>query len=886
VSGARPYLDAADGRDPLVERVHEAARLRGLAYFNDYDANDFPRCGIRYYVDPAVALLLFIWPGRLLDEERHNQNYLATVSEEVAAKKVVDAVLSGERLFSRDAAEDVEDRDTGPFMMPEHWAEFARQLKQFFAGPANPQEFLERFDKAAFERDLAAAEGFMEEGARIDQDALDDHARELCEAVAAIEHTRFMEVAMVSRLRQRKLLRPQINLPQDIYRIDARVVNAWTRLLKESGKKGAIRTDAIVLAQLDALNGREYEKAKRGERYVMHCLVTGDLHLHEAFFRQRYDWAKKEPVGYVGEYDDELDRFVPDLDGNRYSRFMRHYTIRHPAQFVAMLNQKALPNSISTMSLFRKVVENTEYLLTSVTQTESRSLQLAFDAVRGDMNVRRAISDLLQKVSISDKGQISEDLVSTLDEWRSLTGSTFLVNRATLRDRVRATRQAFEHLERDPKAYIDGLVKLQNDLIEELDQTVLVFTARKMLAEMSETARHLEDRRGIARRMHARLLIDLSDITGETLMLDVLRAYDTEDKATIDRIERNLERLPPQQSWRTFLFCAILAARISGWERLVWVGGRALNAIRDHEEHVEEAFEARYVVALGRRMRLKPGDYEAARELLRTAAEHHRGAMLAATHEETRTLEAVRAARALSEHATLCLFEQSRRLMLKADADVQDADPLDQATMLAAPEMFREAIDLVSEAVDHPGETRDAERLRRVARFVLRQATLNLPLFALFGHVIFENDPEFVDTFETEDFIAQVERAQRVWAIARDNTDRFDQARSDAAVPKLAIDADEEIRRDYSEIIQIDFEILLISVEGERGHEDALAKLKRHTANMRDLRDRLEKAAQGSDHAQAGRLAAFELDLTQRMMTAIVEYYEMRATQKNGLGHE
>lgn len=889
MTGKGPYFGAQpvrSGQDQLVERVHEAARLRGLAYFNDYDANDFSRCSIRYYVDPAVALLLFIWPGRLNDEERHNQNYLATVAENEVSKKVVDAILSGERLFSKEAAEEVEDDDTGPFMMPDHWREFARQLKEFFAGPASPKEFLERFDKDAFYQDLVSAEGLVEEQTGVRQSDADTYAKDLCDAVSRIEHTRFMEVAMVSRLRHRKLLRPIINLPQNLYRPDTQIVNEWTRRLKNAGKHGGIRTDAIVLAQLEALNALEQEKARRGEKYVVHCLVTGDLHLHSAFYEQRHQWAENEPAGYVGEYDEGFKRFIPDFDGNRHSRFMQHYTLRHPAQFVAMLNQKSLNNNTSSESLFKKVVKNTEYLLTSVTQTESRSLQLAFDTVRGDPEVRTKIQTLLQSVPIPNKREISERLVSTLSEWRSLTGSTFLINRATLRDRVRATRQAFQTMERDPLAYIEGLETLQAELIEELDETVLQFTARSILAEMRETARSFGNERSIARRMHARLLIDLADITGDLLMIDVLKAYETEDIATIRQIEDNLERLPANQSWRILLFCAVLAARVSGWERLVWIGGRALNAIKEQNELVEEAFEARYVVALGLRMRLKPGDYQTAQRLLVAAKDHHRLAIGQAGDHKVRAQETVRLARALSEHATLCQFEQSRRLMAQSTSDRPEADPLDEETMRAVPSMFNEALELAEAivtdpALTTPGGGRDAGRLLRVARFVQRQASLNLPLFNLFGHVVFREAPAFIDNFQSEAFVAQVEKAQLVWALGHDHADRLDEVaavREDA--DNRSADVHEDIQSDLSDIIQVDFEVLLICCEGELCDPEALNKLQSHKVKIEQLHKKMRTSADERGARSAWRPEPFEMSLMERMKNTIIAFYESQAREK------
>ncbi|WP_300063664.1 hypothetical protein [uncultured Roseobacter sp.] len=884
-----PYLEAStlrDGQDQLVERVHEAARLRGLAYFNDYDASYFPRCTIRYYVDPAVALLFLIWPGRLNEEERHNQNYLATVSEKIVSKKVVDAVLTGERLFSKEASEDVETDATGPFMMPDHWREFTRQLKAFFSGPANPQEFLEKFDKDAFKADLDMATNLVGAEPTIGQSTADSYAEELCEAVSRIEHTRFMEVAMVSRLRHSKLLRPVINLPQDLYRVDTQVVNDWTRRLKNVGKRGAIRTDAIVLAQMEALNAMEHTKARRGENYVVHCLVTGDLHMHNAFYEQRYQWAENEPAGYVGEYDDGLDRFVPDFDGNRYSRFMQHYTLRHPAQFVAMLNQKSLHNNSSSETLFKKVVKNTEYLLTSVTQTESRSLQLAFDTVRGDPGVRREIQQLLHKVPVTGKREISERLVATLSEWRSLTGSTFLINRATLRDRVSATKKAFEVMERDPAAYIAGLENLQSELIEELDETVLLFTARRILAEMRETARNFGNERSIARRMHARLLINLADITGDLLMIDVLKAYENEDLQTIRQIEDNLERLPAEESWRILLFCAIVAARVSGWERLVWIGGRALNAIREKTELVEEAYEARYVVALGRRMRLKPGDFHAAQQLLMSAEQHHRSAIEAAEDASDRAMEQVRLARSLSEHATLCLFEQSRRLMVSAGAKISESDALDEDIMRSIPDMFDEAIALVDPIVTNvlvadDIDERDRDRLLRVARFVQRQATLNLPLFGIFGHVVFRDDPAFVDTFQADTFISQVEKAQLVWALGHENTDTLDEVEEAREDNRAAIAAIfDDIRSDLSEVIELDFEVLFICYECESSDPDALSKLKRHKENINRLYAKLRGSSDDSGHRRAWRPEAFEMSLTERMKSTIIAFYEKQTRGK------
>lgn len=878
-----------NSQDQLVDRIYEAARLRGLAYFNDYDSNHFPRCSIRYYVDPAVALSLFLWPGRLLKEELHNQNYLATISEANVEKKVVEAVLTGERIFSRTAGEADGDDSPGVFMMPDHWIEFTRKLKSFFTGPADPKQFLERFDREAFTSTLEEAEKIVsdEQGEatdgtsapfRLSQEELDASTLELSKAVAAIEHTRFMEVAMVSRLRHNKLVRPPTDLLQAIYRPETEHVNEWTRLLKDKGKSGAIRADATVLTQLEMLNRIEQKKAARGDDYTLHCLITGDLHVHRAFYAQRFKWANSQPLGMFGEYDEGLKQLVPDWDGYRFSRFMQYYTLRHPAQFVAMLNQQALDNRISNASLFTKVVKNTEYQITSVSQTESRSLLLATDAVRGVQKTRRTIAKLLHEAQPEDMDGFSAKLVETFRDWRRMTGTTFLINRATLRDRVRATRQAFEHMERDPDSYLQILEDIQCQLFDEFDETALHFTAHRMLAEMRDTASKSDNERRVARRMHARLLIDLTDITGDMTLLDVLKAYEAEDIATIDHIEHEFGKLPVDQSWRTLLFCAIMAARVSGWERLVWIGGRALNAIGDQSDHVEEAFEARYAVALGMRLRLKPGDFQEAQALLQRAERHHRDRMEAAQDSTWKSLEAVRLARALSELATLRLFEQSRQLMMKSDLNYPDINPLDGQLMLEVPGMFSEALELVEDVTRFSGDDRDAERLRRVARFVQRQATLNLPLFSLLGHVVFKEDPEFEDTFNQEDFIGQVKNAQLVWSLGKTNTDILDEVETVATEQKEREDnVRAEVLSDLSRVVEIDFHFLSIGLEGEEYDPDALKKLQLHKAEIKECRAALFKEIQGNIPQHVHRPDPFELALIKRMFERIIDYYEKRA---------
>ncbi|SIS66112.1 hypothetical protein SAMN05421759_102148 [Roseivivax lentus] len=801
----------------LSQRIYEASRLRGLAYFNGFD-NEWvkkTRHQIRYYIDPAVALLLFIWPGRLLDErEAANKTYLATIAGvDKAQAQVVDAILSGECLFGPDLLK----RGTSDqgqldhrLMLPAHWEEFTTRLMSFI-------KFEVGDDVKAVAEDFASSLAKAEQmGQAPTKDGGDDtistsevrrRSADLSEALAEIEDTRIMELAMLRRMRRQKLVRPATALPQEVFHIDVDEVNEWQRRLREAGKTRSVRPDAIVLAQLDRLNAIEQRKP-RGSQRVLHTLVTGDGHMHQAYFARRMEEAA---ASGLYEYDAD-ETLLPDWDEHLYSSFVQDYHLRHPAQFVPTLNQRELANQIDSTRLFEDIVDATETFLVGVTDSEARALHLSVQAVLGERAIRAQIDGHLRHARPADLHAASETAGELLERWDELMGQTILVNQATLMARILAARETYDEARSSPSSFQKMLEQMQSELVGDVKEMGVYISARlavgqvrKRIAAMTEAEKH-------ERRISVNLLCDFSDLIGDRRIRDVAHAHEENDAAVFREIDKRVELIPPEDAWRILLFSAVLAARVSDWDRLIWIGGSAVEALGQRAKPPHEYAEAVYVVALGHRMRLSPLDYDEADRLLRWAIDHHEKLIEAGGGGDDIHRQQLRLARALAERGTLRLQEQFRRFRERTQGDTS-LPPISEADMAEGHEGFDRALALLKEIGERPHETRRQQREARLANHVWRQAALNRPIFSLLGHFVYRDQADFPDNFDDARFVAEVRDAETAWRLLKENAEAnrkvgVAEANRHAGVDEPGLDGIGIDPKDLSVVIRIDIEVL------------------------------------------------------------------------------
>ncbi|SMX28197.1 hypothetical protein TRP8649_02312 [Pelagimonas phthalicica] len=756
----------------LEHSIYNAARLRGLAYFNDYDvryAEQFRR-PIRYFIDPAVALLLFVWPGRLYDQERHNVSYLATFSYGSPGQEaeVVDALLSGECLFLTDLDADKAGGETPAFrhreMFPSHWTEFVNRLRSFLGQEVGRDSV---GLTAEFQDAISDARNHLE-GAneQINQGGLEIQKRlraERMEAAAArLERTTIMQIAMQRRIRERQLVLPASQLPQTVFRPGETEVSAWSKALRDAGKKDSIRADAKVLAQLDMLNEAQAQKP-RSQR-VLNVLVTGDHAIHQAFFDRRLEAAQYGGRG--GEIDSD-GRFVPDWDREIFSRFMRTYTVRHPAQFVATLNQRQMRNKISGRQLFNEVVTGTEAIIAMITDSEAETIDLATEAVRDASSAIQRIQACIARITSKDRQRIQKSFDELQDKWLGSTQHSIIINRGAVIDRMRAARQIHEHVQLGDGQLEKFLEDEQLSLWNSVTQIGLATAAREALGQVRDALVERRRKRGKDEtRMPAHLIFDYGPVIGDKRLHTVQEELELNNKSTFDEIDRRITTLDDDRIWSALLLSAVLAARASDWSRLIWYADKTREAFEaaaksNHTDTQDEGyFETLYAAAIGRRMRHYESDFEEADGFLSRAIDHH------AKAPEDDHKEQLRLARALSERGTLRLFEQFRRLRssspescLTAEDMIIARDDLEHADRLARShydQLFKQ------NQIDH-FDPRTQNQLRRVSGHVWRQATLNRPFFDLLGHFILPEAPGFPDSYTPSRFHDMVEEAKRAW---------------------------------------------------------------------------------------------------------------------------
>lgn len=756
----------------LKQSIYNAARLRGLAYFNDYDvryAEHYKR-PIRYFIDPAVALLLFVWPGRLYDRERHNVSYLSTFSYGSPGEEaeVVDALLSGECLFLNDLEADKAGGNKPYFgkreMLPSHWTEFVHRLRGFLGQEVGHDsarltaEFQEAI--AGARNDLQRVNDAIASG---DPGARSLARAERMEAAATkLERTTIMQIAMQRRIRQRELILPATNLPQAVFRPEESEISAWSAALREAGKTDSIRADAKVLAQLDMLN--EVARQKQGSDQALNVLVTGDHAIHQAFFKRRH-W-EAEQSGRAGDWDAD-GRFVPDWDREIFSRFMRTYSLRHPAQFVATLNQQEMRNKISSRQLFNEVMTGTEAIIALVTDSDAETIDLATEAVRDSTIAMQRIEDCIARTSHLDRERIHNSFEELREKWRGSMRRSIIINRGAVIDRMNAARKVYEQVQLGDGQLERFLEEEQLTLWNSVTEIGLTTAAREALGQVRDAL--VEKRRTDGNdeaRMPAHLIFDYGPVIGQKRLHEVQEELERNYKTTFDDLDRRIMGLKGDQMWSALLLSSVFAARASDWRRLIWYADKTLEAfeaaakLKRMDPENEGYFEALYAAAIGRRMRHYEKDYVEADEFLAKAIANHEKAP---PHDHK---EQLRLARALSERGTLRLFEQFRRLksdqpercLMPEDMHIA-RDGLERADQLARSHYDQ----LFKQGKISQFDKRTANQLRRVSGHVWRQASLNLPYFDLMGHFVEAEAEEFPDGYDPVRFHDMVEEAKRAW---------------------------------------------------------------------------------------------------------------------------
>ncbi len=757
--------------DEAVNYVYEAARLLGLSYCNRFDSEMVRdhRREVIYYIDANVALLLFVWPGRLATTsfgggEHHNLDYISNIGRVDMAgdvdDEIVEAVLAGEFLFS--SVIHRPDRDDGPpakpgggahhrMMTAPHWNELVQKLRDYV--PIYPAQGKGEII-AEFERRMrdASSEFRVEKSGEptLVGDPL-QKGEKLTTWAAGFEKTAFMELAMMKRLRDRRLLQPASDLPPDVYHVETAVRRRWEQLFLEVKKPGPLRPDATAVAQIERLN----EKA--GPRGPIHCLVTGDKHLHEAYYREKLRTSPGDDINSDGVK-------IPDFESYSDSSFMRRYYLRHPAQFVPTLNQRDMVNGLSSKALFMKVEGAAEAIVASVGCSESEALELGMLSLRNRDATEKRIRNRLSKKSL-----LAETLDDVRRRWGALSRSTVFVNRTILHRRWYEAMQIGKTEPNAPSANQEEVEKLQIELVDDIQDLSLQAASRdglrRLRDDIAAQVRTVKGNRFAPERRFEHCLISNFERKITTApMPDVVGAFQSGNSYLFKQMDRTIVALSKSDAWHGLLYCALLAGYTNDWGKLIWFSERARDALKLRRQakagdDICDAYhDALYLTALGRRMRLKPGDFDEADKDLKTLTDYH-GPRSGQSRKHS-----LAHARAQSERGTLYLFEQMRRLRsLKHNMDGA-APLLVEGQIVEARTWLLSARDTIA-AFPWPYEADDmaGERRRAIIRLVRLQSSLNLSVLDLLGLESGEAFQGFSTKVSTDDLLDEIEQQQKIW---------------------------------------------------------------------------------------------------------------------------
>lgn len=748
--------------------LYEAARFRGLAYFNARDF-DYVRDGgdVRYYVDASVVLVLYIWPGRLgwprhlPDSEAANADYVSNIGEPSAAEEIAEAALTGEFLFSdalhsrarrlRRAPVEETAGCARRFILEPHWIELLEALNKFnregLGEGSSKEALIEKYEEATAQakelhnkwsesRRRAVVQG-------AEQPSIDVEKRlsPVIDISAVFEGTEMLQRAMVRRFRFTRPVEPALRLPAQIQNIgeNSAAIEPWKSALQDAGKaSSAARKDAIAIAQIEALN----RQPGQGEGGIIHCLVSGDKILHKAYFeRKAYVYAQEQGIT-VGQIDLETGDFA------------KHYFLRHPGQFLPMLNQGDLPNQIDDMALFDEVVAAAEAALALIRCSERDALDLALQAIRSpkDVSFKLARSRNTRNDAVSNSQDLRALSNNLKEKWSHLRRTTVLVNRRLLSARAEIAQGLRAELRSKPDQESQELQQEQLETTLEIQRDTLFWAARRGLGTLSKQLRkkgaYKEDRNRLP------LLVDLTELTVEPVF-SAAQKLKLGNKRVIGSIDDRINRLAPEKTWQGLLLCASFACYADSWDEAAWFADRACDAIRAETAANEiraqnkELAEATYILGYAYRMRMATGDYARAIEAL---GESERIGKIIGGR-----VGCLLQARALAESATVHLFEQARRRSSHERL-------LEISTLDAQRAVFLKALSHLEDldAVDLD------DRERRAKMFVLRQATLNLCIFDSLGHVLPNNSLSIPDRVTDAELAQEINAQRQAWQLAED----------------------------------------------------------------------------------------------------------------------
>jgi hypothetical protein len=346
--------------------------------------------------------------------------------------------------------------------------------------------------------------------------------------------------------------------------------------------------DATTLVQVLMLNEQAAERGDR-RRYV---LVTGDATLHSLY--EKWFWDR--------------DERIPD-----------QYALRHPLQYVPVLNFKAMPNSYRHTELFNELTRTLDnLLLQEVRDSKGYPYSLHHTWIGQGARYRGAgpILDLTPRLDTLGNSW-----------WQAIGVANAFNFRLAIRDDMQRLSQLFHFL--TLSEVHNALLAVQHGLIADIGATHLAVGIADTLRTCVAAARHhAKGAHGFeAGRVPLILTSDVSKLIGDRSLVELLTTLAKGGASADAELEELIAKVEKSPDTTAVLLAAAVAAMADKWHAVEHFVNRLIQlepAGVSTGPSRRERQDAQFLKALALRFGLADhADFETALELLNTLASEH-----------------------------------------------------------------------------------------------------------------------------------------------------------------------------------------------------------------------------------------------------------------------
>jgi hypothetical protein len=285
--------------------------------------------------------------------------------------------------------------------------------------------------------------------------------------------------------------------------------------------------DATVVVQTSILN--ELARQRTGDdeerRFI---LITGDETLHAVY----------------------ADLFWSDPDADP-----AHYVLRHPLQYIPIMNARDIPNGYRAKALFDQLLKVLDTVTDFVTQRRCDAFALEYDFRRRPHKLPRWL-DQLEMLSLR----------RLADLWLEATiaSNAICAGLAVYDFGIEYLSERLDQLAGDKEAR-DPLIKLHKEILDEIEGTQLPLIAQELLTEASGALRR-QKATGVGRARIPLLLRERFEDVTRTQPIDefVMGLGNKGGEANLYQLQAAMMDWPPA---KTLFFAGMVAAVANNFER-------------------------------------------------------------------------------------------------------------------------------------------------------------------------------------------------------------------------------------------------------------------------------------------------------------------------------